>query len=69
MDDETNVALTRTDQKFGSLGLVEFVKLHARLRRIHLQIEGSRLGRLLFFACQARKAVRECIGDAKFHQA
>jgi hypothetical protein len=43
---------------------VEFMKLHARIRGIQLQIERSGLDGLLFLIGQFCKAVGKCVGDA-----
>ena len=66
VNDEPDVALTRTDQKFLSLALSSLWKLHARAGRVHLQIERRRLHRLLLVAGQPREAVGEGVGNEKF---
>jgi len=48
--------------------LVELVKAHARVGRVHLEVEGGGLYRLLFTGSQMRKTVGECISDAEVHQ-
>ena len=47
--------------------LVELVEAHPRIGGVKLQIEGGRLDRLLFLACEACEAVRECVSDQEFH--
>lgn len=47
--------------------LVEAVEAHARIRRIHLEVEGRCLDRLLLVAVQAGEAVGEGIGDEELH--
>ena len=57
MDDQPDVALTRTDQKFLSFALSSLWKLDARTGRVQLQIEGRRLDGLLLVAGQPGEAV------------
>ena len=49
------------------LRLVELVELHARVGRVHLQVEGRGLDGLLLVAGQPGEAVGEGVGDAEFH--
>jgi hypothetical protein len=44
------------------------MKLHPRICRIHLEIEGRCLHGFLFVASELGEAVGECVGDAEFHQ-
>jgi hypothetical protein len=44
------------------------VELHSRLRRIHLQVESGSVNGFLLIVREPSKAVRECIGDAKFYE-
>jgi hypothetical protein len=46
---------------------VDLVKLEPRMRRIHLQIEGSGLCRLLLVAGQLVEAAGESIRDEEVH--
>ena len=56
-------ALTRIDQKFLSLALVESVEAHARIGGIELQVECSSLDSLLLVVGEMREAGREGGGD------
>ena len=42
-------------------------QLHARLCRVHLQVEGGDFHRFLLLAGEPRQAIRERVGDAEFH--
>lgn len=68
VDDEAEVATDTRRPEVLVLRLVQFVKLHPRIRRVHLEIEGRRLHGLLLLTGQANKAVCEGIGDAEVHQ-
>ena len=56
VDDDPDVGLTRTDQKFGSLRFVDPVHLQAGMLRVRLQVEGRGLHRLLVWRGQPREA-------------
>ena len=67
VDDQPDVALTRTDQKFLSFARSSLWKLKPGLAGIELQVEGGRLDRLLLVAGQPCEAVGEGVGDAEVH--
>lgn len=48
-------------------GLIQLVKAHARIRRVHLLVEDRGLDRLLLVAGQAGKAAGEGFGDAEIY--
>ncbi len=47
---------------------VEFVQLHAGLRRVQLQVEGGDFDRFLLLAGEPRQAIRERVGDGRTFQ-
>lgn len=62
--------LARPDRpKIRVLGLVDPVHLQSGRRRVHLQIEGAGLGRLLVLPRQAGEGGGERVGDAEVHLA
>jgi hypothetical protein len=69
MDDEPDVAADANRPEVPVPRLVEPMELHARVRRIHLQVERRRLDGLLLVARQPREAVGERVSDAKVHEA
>ena len=46
---------------------VEFVQLHARLCRVHLQVKRGDFYRFLLLASEPRQALRKGVGNAEFH--
>ena len=68
VNDQTYVSASPNRPEALILCSIELVKLHARIRWFGLQIEGSRLNCFLLVASQARKAIGESVGDAKFHR-
>ena len=47
---------------------LDLMELEPGMRRVHLQIEGRHLDRLLFVGGQLREAAGEGVGDAELHQ-
>jgi hypothetical protein len=67
VDDQPDIAADANGPKILVLGLVELVKAHARVRRVHLKIKRSRLDELLLVASQPRQAIGERVANAEFH--
>ena len=65
VDDETDVAADPDRPEVLVLRLVKLVKLHPRIRRIHLEVECRRLDGLLFVASEATERVSEGVGDTE----
>ena len=68
VDDQPDITTNAHRPKVFVLRPVEFVKTHAGVGRIDLQIERGCLDRLLFVASKATEAVSESVGDAEVHQ-
>ena len=67
MHDQADIAADPHRQEVRVFRLVEFVQLHAGLRRVHLQVERGDFHRFLLLAGEPRQALRERVGDAEFH--
>lgn len=67
MDDQPDVGAHPHRPEVRILRLAQPMELHPRVSRIHLQIEGSRLHRLLLVAGERRQAVGEGVGDEEVH--
>jgi hypothetical protein len=67
MDNEADVGTHSDRPKILVFRLVELVKAHPGINRIHLQVKGRRFGSLLFVTCETREAVSEGIGDQEVH--
>src|SRR5258708_15493905 len=68
MDDEANVGVYPHRPEIRILGTIKFMKRQAGRGGIHLQIEGSRLHRLLLLRRQPCEAIGKGIGNPEFHQ-
>src|SRR5688572_28163503 len=68
VDDEPDVGAYPDRPETLVLRLVQFVEAEAGRRRIHLQVERGGFYGLLLIACQASKALRECVGDKECHR-
>ena len=68
MDDDPDVRARPHGPEVFIPRLVEAVETHARIRRVHLEVEGRGLNRLLLVAVQAGEAVGEGIGDEELHE-
>jgi hypothetical protein len=66
--DQPNIAAHPNRPESPILGFVELVKLQTRMRWVQLEIERRSLDGLLFIAGQFGEAVRERVGNSKFHQ-
>ena len=67
MHDQADITADPHRQEVRVFRFVEFVQLHARLRRVHLQVERGDFYRFLLLASEPRQALREGVGDAEFH--
>jgi hypothetical protein len=65
--DEAQVAPHSGRPEVPVFRVFEPVQLHARIRRVHLQVKGRGFDELLLLAGQAGKAVGEGVGDAEVH--
>ena len=65
--DHANVAADPDRPEILVLRLLNLVQAHARVSRVQLQVERSRLYRFLLIASEFGEAVGECVGDAKVH--
>lgn len=67
MNDQADIAADAHRPEVAVLGLIEFMKLHPRIRRVDLQVKCRRLDGLLLVARQAGEAIGERVGDAEVH--
>ena len=67
MDDDPDVRARPHGPEVFIPRLVEAVEVHARIRRVHLEVESRGLDRLLLLAVQSGEAIREGIGDEELH--
>src|SRR2546426_11964165 len=67
MHDQSKIAADPYRQEVRISRFVEFVQLHAGLRRVHLQVESGDFHCFLLLASKPRQALRERIGNAEFH--
>jgi hypothetical protein len=67
MHDQADITADPHRQEVRISRFVELVQLHARLRRVHLQVEGSDFDRFLLLAREPRQTLRERVGNAEFH--
>jgi hypothetical protein len=67
VDDQPNVAADPHRPEVLVLRLLELVELHARGRRVDLEVERRRLDGLLLVARESGQAVGEGVGDAEVH--
>ena len=68
VQDQPQIAAHAHGSEVGVASPLELVQLQAGLGRIHLQVKGRGLYRLLFLIRQPGKAVDECIRDTELHQ-
>ena len=67
VDDDAQIAIDAYRPELLVLCPVKFVKTHAWIGRIHLEIESRGLDGFLLFACEFGEAVGEGISDAELH--
>lgn len=67
VDDDADVAADTNGPEILVLRPVELVKLHARIGRIHLEVERRGLRSRLLVALELGEAVCEIIGNAEVH--
>ncbi len=67
MDDQPYIPTYTNGPEIGIPRSVQSVKLQSRMRRVHLQIKGSRFPGLLLVSGEFDEAIGEGVGDAELH--